>query len=668
MRFRRLSFQNFGLLAGQQSIDLRVDGASGNRNIILIGGRNGAGKTTILEALRLCLYGKAAFGHAISAADYQDYLLSRIHRPPGSGPAPDSANVLLEFELTTNGATDVYKVQRSWRRRSEGGSTVTEQVLILKNDDPLDEVEADYWQDFIQGLIPSGLSQLFFFDGEQIQALANEETDTRALGDAVKALLGLEIVERLRADLAIYMAREVRKASQQQASQLDRVGADFEVALRELDALRAARDGVGRRAAELRREIGRVEQALMAAGRGFYDDREKLQQKRAELEAAAGLIEKRLAELAEAELPFSLCPALCHGLRDQLRQEAALGGWVASREHVRSFADDLQDRAKKAGKAGAGVEQLIAAALADAARPPEALADVRPIHGLSANARIQVETWLDAATNKVPAEVRALLRDLERVQRKLQQAQRALAQVPEQDALKPLMERLFNLQRELADLTVQDADLDAAIADKQRLAAQAERAVERAEGQLRDVEAQERRLAYAARTQEALRTFQERLTAAKLRRLEEEFVGTFNHLSRKLVVGRATIRPDDFRVELFDAAGAPLPKTQFSAGEKQIYAIAMLWSLAKISGRQLPVVIDTPLGRLDAVHRDRLLERYFPEAAHQVVVLSTDTEIDQTYAARLQSHVARAYHLRHERGDQLTLVEDGYFWKEPINA
>lgn len=668
MRFRRLSFHNFGLLAGQQSIDLRVEEGAGDRNIVLIGGRNGAGKTTILEALRLCLYGKAALGHAVSAADYQEYLLGRIHRPATGGPAPDSANVLLEFELTTNGTTDVYRVQRSWRRRSEGGSTVSEQVLILKNDDPLDEVEADYWQEFIQSLIPSGLSQLFFFDGEQIQALANEETDTRALGDAVKALLGLEIVERLRADLAIYTAREVRKASQQQASLRDRVGEDYEVALRELDAMRAAREDVGRRSAELRREIERVEQSLMAAGRGFYDDREKLQRKRAELEAASGLIEKRLADLAEAELPFALCPALCHALRDQLRQEAALESWSASRDHVRSFADDLLGRAKGAGKAAAGVEKLVAAALEDAAQPPSALADVRPIHGLSANARTQVEAWLDAATSKVPAEVKALQRDLERVQRKLQQAQRALAQVPEQDALKPLMERLFDLQRELADLTVQDADLDATIADKQRLAAQAERAVERAEGQLREVEGQERRLAYAARTQEALRTFQEQLTAAKLRRLEEEFVETFNYLSRKLVAGRATIRPDDFRVELFDAAGAPLPKSQFSAGEKQIYAIAMLWSLARISGRQLPVVIDTPLGRLDSVHRDRLLERYFPEAAHQVVVLSTDTEIDQAYAARLRPHVVRSYHLRHERGDQVTRVEDGYFWKEPAHA
>ena len=668
MRFRRLSFHNFGLLAGQQSIDLRVDGGAGRRNIVLIGGRNGAGKTTILEALRLCLYGKSAFERAISAADYQEYLLGRIHRPASGGPAPDDASVLLEFELTTNGTTDVYKVQRSWRRRSEAGATVAERVLILKNDNPLDEVEADYWQEFIQGLIPSGLSQLFFFDGEQIQALANEETDTRALGEAVKALLGLEIVERLRADLAIYTTREVRKASQQQASQLEQAGSDFQVALRELDGLRAAREEVARRAADLRREVERVEQALMAAGRGFYDDRERLQRKRAELEAASAMVEKRLAELAEAELPFALCAELCRALREQLRQEAALEGWTASRDHVRAFADDLLSRVRGAGKSGAGVERLVNAALADAAQPPAVLADVRLLHGLSANARAQVEGWLDAATTKVPAEVKALNRNLERLQRGLQQAQRALAQVPEQDSLKPLMDRLFKLQRELADLTVQDADLDATIADKQRLATQAERAVERAEGQLRDVEAQERRLAYAARTQEALRAFQDRLTAAKLRRLEAEFVGTFNHLSRKLVAGRASIRPDDFRVDLFDAAGDPLPKAQFSAGEKQIYAIAMLWSLAKISGRQLPIVIDTPLGRLDSVHRDRLLERYFPEAAHQVIVLSTDTEIDQAYVARLRPHIARSYHLRHERGDQVTQVEEGYFWKEPTHA
>jgi len=58
-----------------------------------------------------------------------------------------------------------------------------------------------------------------------------------------------------------------------------------------------------------------------------------------------------------------------------------------------------------------------------------------------------------------------------------------------------------------------------------------------------------------------------------------------------------------------------------------------LWGLARASARPLPAVIDTPMARLDAAHRQHLVERYFPNASHQVIVLSTDTEVDRCCAA-----------------------------------
>src|SRR5262249_5689232 len=117
-----------------------------------------------------------------------------------------------------------------------------------------------------------------------------------------------------------------------------------------------------------------------------------------------------------------------------------------------------------------------------------------------------------------------------------------------------------------------------------------------------------------------------------------------------------------FQVTLFDRHDRPVPKKQLSAGEKQIYAISMLWALAQVSGRPLPMVIDTPLGRLDSDHRGHLVQRYFAHASHQVIILSTDTEIDQTYFRELSPAVSHSYHLRYDPGESRTVVEDGYFW------
>src|SRR6185503_782893 len=112
----------------------------------------------------------------------------------------------------------------------------------------------------------------------------------------------------------------------------------------------------------------------------------------------------------------------------------------------------------------------------------------------------------------------------------------------------------------------------------------------------------------------------------------------------------------------YDRQGRTLPKAQLSAGEKQIYAIAMLWALAKVSGRPLPIIVDTPLARLDSDHRRLLVQEYFPAASHQVIILSTDTEVDQTYFAGLRRSISHAYHLNFDPIENVTGIQDGYFW------
>ena len=116
---------------------------------------------------------------------------------------------------------------------------------------------------------------------------------------------------------------------------------------------------------------------------------------------------------------------------------------------------------------------------------------------------------------------------------------------------------------------------------------------------------------------------------------------------------------------LVSREGRYIPKAQLSAGEKQIYAIALLWALRAVAARPLPIIIDTPLGRLDSNHRQNLVEHYFPNASHQVIVLSTDTEIDETYFRELEPFISHAYHLVYDEGSESTHAEEGYFWHTP---
>jgi DNA sulfur modification protein DndD len=88
----------------------------------------------------------------------------------------------------------------------------------------------------------------------------------------------------------------------------------------------------------------------------------------------------------------------------------------------------------------------------------------------------------------------------------------------------------------------------------------------------------------------------------------------------------------------------------------------VLWALARTSGRPLPVIIDTPLGRLDSDHRRLLVQNYFPHASHQTVILSTDTEVDQPYFEEPRPWTSKAYLLDFDPAEHSTKVASGYFW------
>lgn len=163
MIFNKLTVTNLANFAGSHELYLRPGGTKTIKPIVLFGGLNGAGKTTIFDAIKLCLYGAEMLG-AIGSAKYQEYLKQKIHSSKITVVQPNSASIAVEFEYARLGAVSTYQVERMWEI---SGQKVIETLAIEKNGLPLDDVEKDCWQDFIKEIIPLGLSQLFFFDGEK---------------------------------------------------------------------------------------------------------------------------------------------------------------------------------------------------------------------------------------------------------------------------------------------------------------------------------------------------------------------------------------------------------------------------------------------------------------------------------------------------------------------
>ena len=176
MILKRLTLHDFGTYAGEQSLDLTTEG---NRNVILIGGKNGSGKSTFLEAIRLCFYGRFASRSTSRQDKYERYLLDRIHRDPSTSVPSRSASVQVEFDYGDQDGIRTYAAVRRWERTASGG--VNEQFDLSCDGTPITDVDPAHWQDFVQELIPIGVSDLFFFDGEKVQLLAEDDTDRKTL-------------------------------------------------------------------------------------------------------------------------------------------------------------------------------------------------------------------------------------------------------------------------------------------------------------------------------------------------------------------------------------------------------------------------------------------------------------------------------------------------------
>jgi len=172
----------------------------------------------------------------------------------------------------------------------------------------------------------------------------------------------------------------------------------------------------------------------------------------------------------------------------------------------------------------------------------------------------------------------------------------------------------------------------------------------------------QRILKHSQRVRDTLWRFRIRVVKRHTDRLESLMLESFRRLLRKTdLIGNLVINPETFEVTLTGRDGKTLPFDRLSAGEKQLLATSLLWGLARASGRPVPTIIDTPLGRLDSSHRRHLIERYFPNASHQVLLLSTDEEIVGSYYAALKPYITRSYLLTHNEELGQTKMEPGYF-------
>jgi DNA sulfur modification protein DndD len=656
MILRTIELENFGLYSGRQVLDLVPRRRAGRETpVVLFGGRNGAGKTTLLEAVRLALYGRLALGHRIGQSEYEDHLRGRMHVGPG-GRVAGSSSVGLEFDYSEAGRIQRYRVIRRWTAKGAGAG---ETLILEKDGRPVESVPREEWHHFLQELIPPGVSQLFFFDGEKIADIANDDVD-EGLADAVRGLLGIELVGRLRTDLGLFMARRAKTGDAVAAARLEEVvreGERLDAQIAEMQETVA--ELVSRRAGQVRL-ASNARQRFSAEGGDAANQRATLEATRDETRQQLGRRETELRELANGLLPFAMAPRVSARLMNVLAGSA--GGSAAEatalRERLHAWRATGHPPRSAAWKEThwRDLETFLTAAALTAGGDADG-----PLADIEAGERGALLQQLREVREVTTARSALIASELHRLNGRLRDVEANLVRASGEGA-GVVLDELVLAQHQVGAIEAELKAREEELKQLQFRRTAVKRDCDRLLKTQSEAAASEGRAALAGRIGVALRQYEDRLLESKLSRLQSEFVRRFNHLARKSgFVADARIDRATFETTLIDRDGNEIAKSALSAGEKQIYAIAMLWALAHTSGRALPMIIDTPLARLDSEHRTALVERYFPEASHQVIILSTDTEVDDNLLRRLMPAVSHTYRLDYDPERRATSAQPGYF-------
>lgn len=665
MLLKKITLDNYGLYNGNISFDLYPREKYGKlRPVILFGGNNGAGKTTLFDAFRIVLYGKSALGDKVAEADYKAFLKSRIHRSPKGVIQPQVASISLEFEHTSLSETNSYVVTRHWMRGN--GKGVVERLSISKNGVFLENVNPDYWQGFIEEIIPERLSSLYFFDGEKIKSIADDANGNFALADSIKTLLGLDIVDRLCSDLNLYKSREALKYSSKQQTKDIKDIEDLISALKEqiiyvreeLASNKTEQEGI-------QNEISALELKLKREGHVFALERDKLKETKTQVESSIVGIRKSIEDECEGLYPFSLCPTVTAELACQLENDQKFRKASIVHDELLNMRNLVFDKILSKDDNNSYISFTSIQDCFDSRLSAlNSELSLGQQYGFSDNTTAQIIHWIDIANNHSRLRVGELLDNQELLTRQLQEIEKELLKVPVDELLQPIVAKLSEYNQRLGMAQQKRKTQEDELRSLEYRLGVEQRNLDKIlqENKLKDDE--RNRVELADRIQIAMKDYSEKLTMEKISQLRTTVAERFNCLSRKGdLIRNIEIDPVTFAVSLADRYGNILPKEDLSAGEKQMYAVAMLWGLSITSGRILPIIIDTPLGRLDSEHRSKLVNNYFPYAANQIIILSTDTEIDKQWYSELSSNVSHSYHLSYDAGENKTIVSNEYFWR-----
>lgn len=660
MLIQRIKISNYKTYLSLD-LDLTVDD---DRPIILIGGANGGGKTTLFEAISGALYGLKI--------ENKEHFMELLNQGALNTAKPE-ISLQITFVGKVLGQQQKYILKRVYQLNPQGKPL--ESVSLNMNGNmyvygtmtaPKDRVKAEQEiNKIIKANLPQELSQYFLFDAMQSSELLKKNVFAQTIRDNFENVLGFKkylqlkrAAEKLQQEWA-----QQRLEAEKEAQEYNELCAQKDKLTADLNTCIAEQDTKYKYLASVEVEYKRAKDGAQEAS--------ALNKKIQELASKIDDIVKRAATYAEDLKAFVdnieidlFLPKLASNLaqeinnilhiKEQLQKENT-GAYPL--ETLKDVTNKIITYLKDLSLCSESVDEeqvvshIVAIQNSTNKEDPFGYLDEAEVTALS-NLVKRTGSNQFIALDRQRQELEIQLSTLDNLRSQKQTLEQTQAGGNEY-----LIQNYEAAQKQIEKLKSQEATLKA---DIQRL----EKRIHQFDVQIQ----QEPDIKFD--TLVKLKPLFEKIADSLLKKKKAQIESEMQQQLNKLLVSYkghvAKVELSDsieqFNIKLYHTAGNEISLNQLNAASKQIFIQVLLKVLRNLGDYNPPVMIDTVMGVLDNESRDALMEEYFPQLAEQTILLCTTSEIrtDSDYI-KLEPFISKTYTLHRNVEAQNTTVEEGYF-------
>lgn len=661
---------------------------SDGQNIVLIGGLNGFGKTSILEALYLCLYGKDSIIHLARAGlntDDKKGYPTFLERAFNGEAKRDGLDTMMVRVVINKSKTKGVDICRKWYFRTNGNWTGEEETVVrivtrgIPDTPRIDGKNGFYLSDQLEDIfVPAHIAPFFFFDGEEVKKLA-DQSRVEQVKQGLEGLLGVVLLRTLADRLKSF---EGVKRGEIQSVDEDNLSRLLETLTNNEGQLNSFKDDIKNSETEknrLRAEQQALVERITSAGGGGGDIAtvKELVEEREQIRNSLRESHKKLEEILSGRLPFHLVSKdLMDEFRHQLVSEIKWFDWDAEKRTLEprkaqfeeafmaqtepSIQPELSDAQLDA------IKKRMESAWATLFYPPPDDCAKEIVHNyLHESLRNKALEFLNTI-NLGQKEIHDLLNEQHNFQQRADELGRKISRLEGIDrdgTLTALKKQLEDVQEKIVELSEHVRIDDRKVTTLESQVSQMRAEYERGKKELDRSSPARAIIDKSERVRDVIDEVIPALFPLKVKALAKAMTEFYKSLAHKDQVDKIEIS-DDGTSKILSKTGKEISFDR-SAGENQIFATALIAGLAKVSGVKAPMVVDTPLGRLDSKHRANILSFWTADKTRQVILLSQDEEIDFHFYKDISVSVSKTYLLEHvDVGDGIgrtTASEGKYF-------